>query len=169
MFTDGGEEVECTTFEIWAKVKDAVESLELNKYAVSVWVVDRFADPNDVMRQFETEVLNQSWTEDQAELVLGTVHSAKGGEWDNVVVLADLGIDPLLAFQEKKNVNGGYAAYSERSNSQSSAQSGQGAQYEFRTKEFGDHLNLWYVALTRAKKVLSVPWAFVRLFEGTST
>jgi hypothetical protein len=134
VFTDGGEEVECTTFEIWAKVKDAVESLELNKYAVSVWVVDRFADPNDVMRQFETEVLNQSWTEDQAELVLGTVHSAKGGEWDNVVVLADLGIEPLLAFQEKKNVNGGYAAYSERSNSQSSAQSGQGAQYEFRTK-----------------------------------
>ena len=81
-----------------------------------------------------------------ADVYLPTVHASKGREWDNVQVLGDLAV---LAC----GVHGRTVAW----------RSAAGAS--------GDEYAVWYVALTRARKLLSVPPQFVQLLDrlqGTS-
>ena len=73
-------------------------------------------------------------------MLLSTVHASKGREWDNVQVLNDLAV---LACRVQNNTVAWRGAA--------------GAS--------GDEYAAWYVALTRARKVLSVPQQFTQLLN----
>ena len=93
-------------------------------------------------RYFTARVLKANVVAADCDVLLSTVHAARGAEWDNMVVLDDL--VPFAKF--------------ERTDSNSSR-----LPYEFDVKDWGDDLNLWYVACTRAMWRLAVPLAFVEM------
>lgn len=112
-----------------------VEKRELNKYAPVVSIIQKYkGETHAVVERFRCEVLEKAVDEEQADVVLGTVHAAKGCEWDNVMLLDDC--EELLQVQCKKS------------------EEGKPLRWEFMCKPYGDHLNLWYVGLTRAKKIM---------------
>ena len=117
---------------------DVVVEEEKNAYTMHVSLVATFGgETMEMVSRFEEQVLQAEVKEENAELVLATVHSAKGAEWPNVVVLDDL--------------QGALARFS------IDRRTGLG---QFEWKDWGDDFNLWYVACTRAMTNLAVPVAF---------
>jgi hypothetical protein len=117
---------------------DVVVEEEKNAFTTHVSLVVAFGgETMEMVSRFEARVLQAEVKEENAELVLATVHSAKGAEWPNVVVLDDL--------------QGALARFS------IDRRTGLG---QFEWKSWGDDFNLWYVACTRAMTNLAVPVAF---------
>ena len=116
------------------------------------------------LRMFEEQVLQRPAAE--ADVMLSTVHTAKGGEWDNVEVLGDQS-DLPQAFGDYELIDA-----AEKAEARSHGFFGrgygkkthQGFIIDPKTKDKAD-LNLIYVAITRAKKQLMLPeqwWEFVQ-------
>ena len=114
-----------------------------------------------VVNTFRSQIYDKYHKEEDADIILSTVHAAKGCEWDNVVVLDDLcGISAFIPKDmQKKQYN----------KDNKKPPKGVPREWQFKTKDYGDDLNLWYVALTRARKVMAVPPKFLKLFEKLST
>jgi superfamily I DNA/RNA helicase len=81
------------------------------------------------------------------------INTAKGLEYDNVQVLDDF--IELNAGQKKETKNSKFQPASQALNTDSG--------FEFKLPGFGDELNLWYVAVTRAKKTVALPSKFWNL------
>ena len=65
----------------WYRVCNAVESLDMNKYSSIISVINKFQDQTpQVVKSFREEVLDKSVAEEDADVILGTVHASKGGE-----------------------------------------------------------------------------------------
>ena len=128
----------------WNKVVSTIDARELSKYNPHVFLVQKYGkDTPQVVEKFRKKILEKSVSEKEADVILGTVHAAKGCEWDNVMLLDDC--EELLQVNKKSEEGG--------------------SKWEFNFKPYGDDLNVWYVGLTRAKKVLSVPPKFCRLYD----
>lgn len=100
----------------------------------------------DRVQELKDNILNRD--QDDCDVLLTTIHNAKGLEYTNVVVLDDL--QQLAAFDI---VNGDPAVKGSKV-------------AQFAWKEWGDDMNLWYVAVTRAKRRLVVPRAFVDVYDA---
>eukprot|EP01094_Clydonella_sp_ATCC50884_P017663 TRINITY_DN3117_c0_g2_i1.p1 TRINITY_DN3117_c0_g2~~TRINITY_DN3117_c0_g2_i1.p1 ORF type:complete len:315 (-),score=85.90 TRINITY_DN3117_c0_g2_i1:424-1368(-) len=112
-------------------------------------VVDEFRDASgELISLFERCFLKRSVNERDADIVLTTAHSAKGLEWDRVQLIdcpALMGLESIVVRKELKcGVSVPTALFDVRA---------------------GDELNVWYVALTRAKRVLSLPPKFMHVLE----
>lgn len=88
----------------------------------------------DLIEEYEPEKLaalmqkiqTSMTTEDRADIVLSTVHKAKGLEWDHVVINEDVANSIIRAFTDEK----------------------------FDLKTFTEECNIYYVAITRGKKIV---------------
>jgi hypothetical protein len=126
----------------WDRVKDDIKSQEL-KLQFEVSLIETFGDDLPAaLDAFKAGVISQSWSPEDSDIVLATVHTAKGMEWDEVQVLGETFC--TLASWDKCETLG---------------------HPQFGFKRSGDDVNLWYVALTRAKRVLSITTNFQSLLN----
>ena len=132
----------------WDAFRNEVEERELNEFTMYIDIIETFeTETMDKVEQLKDNVLNRD--PDDCDVLLTTIHTAKGLEWTNVVVLDDL--KQLAAFEIEKG---------------DPAVKGSQSRAQFAWKEWGDDMNLWYVAVTRAKRRLVVPRAFVDVYDA---
>mmetsp|Transcript_839 Transcript_839/g.1519 ORF Transcript_839/g.1519 Transcript_839/m.1519 type:complete len:811 (-) Transcript_839:574-3006(-) len=156
---------EVITFDNIAKV---VEIRELSRFSNTISLIQKYKEQTmAVVGSFRENILEQNIKEEDADIILSTVHAAKGCEWDNVVVLDDL--SPIHLFMPKDIQRKGGGQQHQQSNNQAVKNKDAVREWEFKSESWGDHLNLWYVALTRAKKIMAVPRKFLDLHEALST
>lgn len=125
----------------WASFLQQVQDRELFQYLAAISIVKRFKDQTiRALNIFRERVLDNPYDADEADVIFSTIHSAKGMEWDHVQVLSEM--IPLTCSQTTFR-----------------------PKYEFNFKNYGDDVNLMYVACTRAKKTLSVPKSIHRFFS----
>jgi len=131
----------------WNSFCSQVESRELGKYASSIHVVKTFGDKTmEVMALFEREVMDKKYKAEEADVILSTTHAAKGMEWDNVQVCDDFAdLFKVTCDGPLVPKRGGAGSNAKRSS------------WQFHIKQWGDEVNLLYVACTRAKRLLSIP------------
>ena len=126
--------------QAWNVFCKEVEERELTEFSMYVDIIETFqGDTMDKVKELKENVLNRDPKD--CDVLLTTIHSAKGLEWTNVVVLDDL--TQLAAFSIKGSTRA-----------------------QFAWKGWGDDMNLWYVAVTRAKRRLVVPRAFVDVYDA---
>jgi superfamily I DNA/RNA helicase len=149
----------------WKDFSDQVKDRELNRYTASVMVVESFRENTaKAMQMFEENVTRMNYSAEEADIILSTVHAAKGMEWDHVQVCSDFvdlakvdNFGPPCPKNNKPDKNGWYAKRSKPNDSRNS--------WQFSFKGYGDDVNLLYVACTRAKKTLCVPKTVLRLLQ----
>jgi superfamily I DNA/RNA helicase len=79
---------------------------------------------------FREEIIDRNYPGAEADVILSTVHAAKGMEWDYVQVLNDMTNFPVILLK-------GYV---------------KGESWQFWFQRWGDHAKFVYVACTQAKK-----------------
>lgn len=130
-----------------------VEMKEMGEYLVLIGLVSKLGDDlPDKIALFRENVLKKSTGINDCQILLTTAHGAKGLEYDNVEILDDFIDLPVRTAQAS-------------SSNFTKASAVKKAEKEFSLNGWGDDLNLWYVAATRAKKTLKLPakfWVLVR-------
>ena len=145
------------SFVTWNMILEEVEK-EDSPLAKLASLVNRFGVRTmELYNLFKLEVLNKNYEPEMADLILTTVHSSKGMEWDLVLVLDD----DLCNLSKYKVVDKGirWDSYGTLSRCASADQLRHidEKQGMIDCKSYGDDINMWYVAITRAKKVLGIP------------
>jgi hypothetical protein len=100
-----------------------------------------------IIGQFKSRILGNCCTLQDADIILTTTHAAKGMEWDTVQVCDDFISLAEFNITRARNTSNSQMEY----------------QCQFNCPKYADEINLWYVATTRAKKVLAVPPKFTTL------
>ena len=117
----------------------------MKKYHPHVMVIDEYGDQAlSMVERFRADVVRKAIPVDRADVVLSTTHAAKGMEWDIVELAND-----FIELAEVEMKHDGSAA--------------------FKIPSKGDDLNLWYVAVTRAKRKLTIPPKLMKLVEWLRT
>ncbi|KAI9341926.1 P-loop containing nucleoside triphosphate hydrolase protein [Obelidium mucronatum] len=159
---------EWDTFEEFQK---DVEDREMGEYIMMLRLIENYKEqtPN-VIREFEDSILSKKYSVQEADVILTTAHQAKGLEYDNVEVSDDfIELDTKEKIPEKANP---YGSQFTKGTQVKTVEK----QMEFKLNGWGDDLNLWYVAVTRPKKLLKLPdkwWGIMdfmqKVQEGTAT
>ena len=126
----------------WDGVLAMVEELEMTKYNTHVSLINQYGVLTMArVEMFQERVLKAQVDPARCDILLSTIHAAKGAEWPNVVILDDL--VELACFASKPH-----------------------AKAEFDFKPYGDDINYWYVALTRAMRRVSVPAKLLHVVQS---
>ena len=143
----------------WEQVLKDIETREISKYGLHVQLIEKFKHKTQwVLDTFNELVLEKNFDHSEADVILSTIHAAKGMEWDRVQVV-DHALTGLVNFDVK--LPGMPSSFTSPGKDHPWDEC-----VEFNFKNWGDELNLWYVALTRARKVLSVPPKFMALLTA---
>eukprot|EP00039_Didymoeca_costata_P006799 m.93302 g.93302 ORF g.93302 m.93302 type:complete len:719 (+) comp13397_c0_seq3:188-2344(+) len=127
----------------WKYFIEQCEERELNGHLRIVAFVETYKESSvQKAKDIENKVLKQKYSEDEAEIVLTTIHAFKGKEADTIEVCDD--ISDLAVFKKLYDIDPLKAAIA-----------------EFDFKWGSEDLNLWYVAVTRPKKKLILPSNFM--------
>lgn len=124
------------------------------------------------MDEFKSRVLTNKCSEEDANIILTTVHSAKGLEWDNVIICDDL--YPNLTVTESLSAiirHPSFLASCDNVKSEtfaclkmSTGENRKRWQFDLNSWQVQD-INMLYVALTRARRTLSVPASVKNILE----
>ena len=140
----------------WKSVGRDIEEREINEYRPHYTLVEELKDRTmQALEQFQDEVIGAEIKHEDADLILSTVHAAKGMEWWTVCVLGDGLLDLTKV---KTEAASGHSSGFQSAASAATSKPPKHAFFDF--KNYGDDVNLWYVAVTRAKKLLVVPSKF---------
>lgn len=148
-----GEEVS------WDEFKEAVTTREMGKYYLHVKIVDAYKeDTATVMQAFKEDVIDANHPKEHADIILSTIHAAKGAEWENVLICEDMSPLHGIKVEEDRNI---------QKHGFQRADSFQGLKKRasFTMNEWKNEINLWYVAVTRAKRRLFLPKKLEALFQ----
>ena len=141
----------------WGDFMEAYKAQELNKYAKAVEVILTYRkNTMKAVKYFEAQ-LDSKYSEDDADFILATCHSAKGLEWDHVELC-----DDFMNFHSHSYVCNATEKpkppfLSSINDLSIDTKPVVRLGWQFGIKNYGDDLNLIYVAITRAKKTLSLP------------
>jgi hypothetical protein len=160
----------------WQSIQSDVESLELTDYSKIVSIIDKYEKQTiEIFKHFKSNIIDPAYSSTpdargnyDVDVILSTIHGAKGMEWDCVQVFAssmssfNSRLDKYTIHDESQPPRTGFhrATTIPRGPHDSST-----SWSEINYVDYGDGINLWYVALTRAKRVLSVPPEFMALIE----
>jgi hypothetical protein len=120
----------------WESFSEECTRRDLIPYLSTYAFVDHYKTRSlQAMKSFRTHVIERQVEATEADIILTTCHSAKGMEWDNVQLCEDF-IDlntfkRCISLVEKP--------------------------WQFGFPNWGDDVNILYVACTRAKRQLSIP------------
>lgn len=154
-------------YKTWGEFTDTVEKEEKNEYKIIINIIQRYGgwSPQrlqDVLDIFEQGVLRQTLDPTQCDVLLTTVHQAKGLEWPRVELA-----DDFVGLAEK------FTSASEKD----MILTNQYRPMRMRKRVLNlqtydkDSVNLWYVAVTRAREELALPsswWKLIREFKRGS-
>lgn len=158
-----GFEEECEGMS-WDRFKDRVKGQELGQFSNAIGLVTRYKeDTLYVVDQFKVRVLDRECSASEADIILSTTHAAKGMEWDVVHVqddYIDLALFQFTTAQARRSPTKFYSAATSLQQQQNDELT---AQFSFHN--WGDDVNLWYVAVTRTKRHLILPPKFKALLE----
>lgn len=156
-------------FEDWEEMLVYIVNEDLqSKYAPILRLIDRFGDGTmDRVRWLDENVMQpgRDIAPADADIVLSTIHTCKGAEWDNVVVCDDC-VD-LNKFSCVPPPAARTANFQNASDAKPETSIPM-----FVQKSFGhakDELNIWYVAATRARKRLYLPEKFFTMIATMKT
>ncbi|KAI8829976.1 P-loop containing nucleoside triphosphate hydrolase protein [Chytriomyces cf. hyalinus JEL632] len=136
-------------YESFDDFEKDVSDRELGEYKLIVMLVNEYKEElPGVLAEFEKEILEKAFKLTEADVILSTAHQSKGLEYDHVEVCDDF---LTLDVQEKPRQQ------SQTWKKASQAVDPNKMEMEFNLKAWGDDLNLWYVAVTRPKKILKLP------------
>ena len=122
----------------WVEIQAAIVERPIAAFRFALGVVNTYGSRlRDLLVRLDALLKQSARPDVQVELL--TVHAAKGLQWPSVQLLDDF--VELAAFKVQDG-RGGMA-----------------------WPEFGDEINLWYVALTRATRTLVLPPKFVALVQ----
>ncbi|CAM9368431.1 unnamed protein product, partial [Ectocarpus fasciculatus] len=147
----------------WREVTETVHSFELNQYKPVIALILKYgADAEIMFARFEEEVLGRRYSasDPSVDVVLSTVHAAKGLEWDNVM-LYDSSMKDLSKY--KVYPTNSSSRFQPANQVVTPERNGPCHSVELDWLSYGDDYNLWYVAVTRAKRLLCVSPKFTRL------
>lgn len=156
-----------SSFESFEAFKTSAKELEQSQDLVLISLVESLGDelPSKIV-QFKESVLKKAvLCTEIYDVLLSTTHQAKGLEWDRVEVEADFieldvqkkappQLSSIIGFESMPLPNPNKV------------------EFEFALAPYGDDLNLWYVAITRARKELLLPsryWALIELMYKVKT
>jgi ATP-dependent exoDNAse (exonuclease V) beta subunit len=141
----------------WFFFVEQVQVREINRFVAAMNVVQRFRERTmTAMDLFQDQVMNKAYRAEEADIILSTCHAAKGMEWNNVQVC-----DDFTNVVSKVNCKGpAKLVMGENGNTKRMLST-----WQFAAKNFGDDLNMLYVACTRAKRLLSIPPPLKMLLE----
>ena len=149
----------------WEELVDDVKVRQMGRLERTCVLIEKYGkNTMQVLDQFRREVLDKNFAASDADIILSTIHSAKGMEWEKVQVLG--GSNPSTPLKPLSNYCFSYGEEFNRNFGRASSM--HSLQCWFDYPEWGDDLNLWYVAMTRAKEVLSVPGLFVQMLSDMS-
>lgn len=138
-------EVRGEVFHSWTAFQETVRVRKIARLTPFVMLVSAYAEHTPaILAVFRAQVLENPVPVEEADVVLCTVHRSKGQEWDNVFVASDVN---RLGLHVKRDESGDRKA-------------------EFEISAYSDEINLWYVALTRAKKKLYPPPKFFEILAS---
>ncbi|KAJ3029712.1 UNVERIFIED_CONTAM: hypothetical protein HDU68_011325 [Siphonaria sp. JEL0065] len=141
-------------WETFQEFEKDVADREMGEYNLMISLIETYQERTpDVIREFEESILEKKFMVAEADVVLTTAHQSKGLEYDHVEVCDDF-ID--LDVTEKKPENEGRGSKFVKG-SQAPKKGANKKEMEFKLNAWGDDLNLWYVAVTRPKKLLKLP------------
>jgi len=74
----------------WEHIVADVEEFELNQYLLPIEIIKRHG-PHTMERyeSFKSNILDANISAEEADVILTTIHAAKGLEWDNCLLLGD--------------------------------------------------------------------------------
>ncbi|KAJ3068713.1 F-box DNA helicase 1 [Podochytrium sp. JEL0797] len=142
-------------------VKD-VEDREMSEFILMISLIESYKERTpEVIAQFEEAILEKKYSIHEADVILTTAHQAKGLEYDNVEVADDF-IELGPKEKEKEKPKWGTPQFKKASQV---ALKGDEKEMEWKLNAWGDDLNLWYVAVTRPKKMLKLPGKWWKIME----
>ena len=145
-----------------AFVKEARDR-ELGKFYPHVALIERYGDATlTQIARFEREIMQRPHAPDTADVLLSTVHAAKGQEWAHVQLCDDFA--DLALFRVAAADAGPAPRFAAARGPGAGPAPARTAQFDWRA--WGDDYHLWYVAVTRARRTLAVPKKFVALVGG---
>ena len=126
----------------WESFKrDAVEMQGSNDYTSVIEFIEEYKERTlDKVDILHEKVIEKGYESENADIILTTCHCAKGSEWDTIFVCDD--IMPKLNSYGKLIRNESEVIQNN---------------WQFRLDGPDDQINLLYIALTRAKKMLFLP------------
>jgi len=138
---------------------------DITKYVSAVNIINLYQQNTlKAIDAFEAHVLENKYSEDEADIILSTMHSSKGLEWDHVEVCNDVLNLSSVSFvdnvPEKLHHTPSFLKTLETSNGD------RRKGWQFSLSEYQDQgINGLYVALTRARKTISVPISIKMLLQ----
>lgn len=138
---------------------------DITKYVSAMSIVNTYQQNTlKAIDSFEAQVLENKYSEDEADIILSTMHSSKGLEWDHVEVCDDILNLSSVSFAdnvpEKLHHTPSFLKTTETSNGD------RRKGWQFSLSEYQDQgINGLYVALTRARMTLSVPNSIKMLLQ----
>ena len=141
----------------WRDFMEAYKAQELTRYTKAIEVILTYGkNTMKAVKYFEVQ-LDSKYSEDDADFILATCHSAKGLEWDHVELCDDfinLHSHSYVCNATERPKPPFLSSFDDLPiDTKPVVRLG----WQFGIKNYGDDLNLIYVAITRAKKTLSLP------------
>jgi superfamily I DNA/RNA helicase len=140
-----------------------VQAREINKYDLHVNLITLYAEHTLAqLDMFKLNVINAKVKPGNCDVLISTIHNAKGAEWRNVFVMNDLAqmaafsVDEKSVVKDERDEHGGF-----RNASIGGSKIKEYEKAQFAWSDKGNEFNLWYVAVTRAKQNVCVPRKFV--------
>ncbi|CAM9988347.1 unnamed protein product, partial [Heterosigma akashiwo] len=149
--------------------KRDVEEQEISKYMLHIGLVEKFQKETlKVVEEFQRAVVDKRHPPEGADLVLSTIHAAKGMEWDHVEVVEDPSMANLAQFMFGEEEAGTGRGFRPAASLPRGGGDG-GTPARFAQNGWGDEVHLWYVAVTRARRTLVLPPRLLELFAALET
>ncbi|KAJ3131177.1 hypothetical protein HK100_006689 [Physocladia obscura] len=149
-------------YENFQEFEQDVQDREMTEMVMILSLIDHYEDDLlAVITQFEEDILKKGHSVENANVILSTAHQAKGLEFDNVEVCDDfIELKTMEIPPDTKRPTFGETTQLTHLKK---------LRMQFSLNGWGDDLNLWYVAVTRTKKLLKLPdkwWKLVSLMEN---
>mmetsp|Transcript_12964 Transcript_12964/g.23839 ORF Transcript_12964/g.23839 Transcript_12964/m.23839 type:complete len:633 (+) Transcript_12964:102-2000(+) len=164
----------------WESFNVICEVREIAKYNMALGIVSTYqTNTPKAMAAFESHVIAKISSEEDADIILTTCHSAKGLEWDNVEICDDIldlsaasftnstkSMSPSQHHPSFLKTMPGEIKSETPSASLEISKGDMRNSWQFILSSYQDaNINMLYVASTRAKKILSVPASIKMLLQ----
>mmetsp|Transcript_30586 Transcript_30586/g.64706 ORF Transcript_30586/g.64706 Transcript_30586/m.64706 type:complete len:1199 (+) Transcript_30586:90-3686(+) len=162
----------------WGSFIETCNIKDITKYNMALRIIQTYQQNTlKAINAFESHATANKCPAEEADIILTTGHSAKGLEWDHVEICDDFLDLSAASFTESQKLSlrhpsflkamPGQSAKSETPTSPLEISKGDRRKgWQFILSEYLDgDINLLYVAMTRAKKTLSVPTSIKMLLQ----